>query len=281
MKLKSIKNLGQITENTYNLKIKNDHNYIAEGIVVANCHQAKADCLRRLLTGPFAHCPIRFGLTGTIPKEEFNQKSILSAIGPVISKLSAHTLQDMGVLSSCEVNILQLEDIIIAGSYAKEREYLLKNKERLSFMAKAIDEISKTGNTLVLIDRVESGKILTNLIEGATFVYGNTKLSDRKEQYDNISTSDNKIIIATYGVAAVGINIPRIFNLILIEPGKSFVRIVQSIGRGIRKAKDKDHVNIFDVCSTAKFSKKHLTERKKYYKEQKYPFNIQKINWQV
>jgi superfamily II DNA or RNA helicase len=84
--------------------------------------------------------------------------------------------------------------------------------------------------------------------------------------------------VATYGVAAVGINIPRIFNLVLIEPGKSFVRVIQSIGRGIRKAQDKDHVEIWDFTSTCKYAKRHLTERKKYYKEAKYPFTITKVN---
>ena len=89
----------------------------------------------------------------------------------------------------------------------------------------------------------------------------------------------NKIIIATYGVASVGINIPRIFNLILVEPGKSFVRVIQSIGRGIRKAEDKDFVQIWDITSTAKFSKRHLTKRKKFYNEAKYPFNVNKVDY--
>ncbi len=66
------------------------------------------------------------------------------------------------------------------------------------------------------------------------------------------------MIIATYGVAAVGINLPRIFNLVLIEPGKSFVRVIQSIGRGIRKAEDKDSVMIWDITSSCKFLKYFL-----------------------
>jgi len=90
----------------------------------------------------------------------------------------------------------------------------------------------------------------------------------------------NKIIIATYGVAAVGINIPRIFNLVLIEPGKSFVRVIQSIGRGIRKAEDKDSVQIWDITSSCKFAKRHLGQRKKFYKEANYPYNIEKINYE-
>ena len=85
--------------------------------------------------------------------------------------------------------------------------------------------------------------------------------------------------MATYGVAAVGINIPRFFNLVLLEPGKSFVRVIQSIGRGIRRAEDKDFVQIWDITSTCKFAKRHLTQRKKFYKEAHYPYTQEKTNW--
>ena len=94
-----------------------------------------------------------------------------------------------------------------------------------------------------------------------------------------VADATDKIIVATYGVAAVGINIPRIFNLVLVEPGKSFVRVIQSIGRGIRKAEDKDSVQIWDITSTCKFAKRHLTKRKQFYKEAKYNFTREKLEW--
>jgi superfamily II DNA or RNA helicase len=131
---------------------------------------------------------------------------------------------------------------------------------------------------LILVNRIDTGNKLIERLPDAVFISGAVKLEDRKEEYDEIKTSDNKVIVATYGVAAVGINIPRIFNLVLIEPGKSFVRVIQSIGRGIRKAEDKDHVQIWDITSTCKYAKRHLTERKKYYKDAKYPFTITKVN---
>ena len=109
---------------------------------------------------------------------------------------------------------------------------------------------------------------------------GGTKADDRKESYDEFATSDDVVAVATYGVAAVGINIPRIFNLVLIEPGKSFVRVIQSIGRGIRKAEDKDFVQIWDITSTCKFAKRHITTRKKFYKDANYPFAVEKVEWQ-
>ena len=126
----------------------------------------------------------------------------------------------------------------------------------------------------------QTTQLLQEAVPDSTFVSGSTKADDRKETYDEVKESEGKVIIATYGVASVGINLPRIFNLVLLEPGKSFVRVIQSIGRGIRKAKDKDFVQVWDICSTAKFSKRHLTERKKFYREAQYPFNITKVDYQ-
>ena len=119
-----------------------------------------------------------------------------------------------------------------------------------------------------------------HFIEDSKFISGGTKTDERKANYDSASTSDQIVLVCTYGVASVGINIPRIFNLVLVEPGKSFVRVIQSIGRGIRKAEDKDFVQIWDITSTCKFAKRHLTKRKHFYREAKYPFTIEKTEWE-
>ncbi len=249
-------------------------------VMVDEVHQAKADVLKKLLTGPFANVPIRWGLTGTIPKEEHEQVALQASLGTVVNNLSASELQDKGVLANCEVNILQLIDLKEYPNYQSELTYLVTDKQRLDYMATMIDKLSENGNTLVLVDRIKAGNgLLERLGDNAVFVSGSMKSKDRKDEYDDVADAQGKIIIATYGVAAVGINIPRIFNLVLIEPGKSFVRVIQSIGRGIRKAQDKDYVDIWDITSTAKFSKRHLTQRKKFYKEANYPFNIAKVDY--
>ena len=247
-------------------------------IIIDEVHQAKADVLKKLLTINFANAPIRWGLTGTVPKEKFEYESIRCSIGEVIHQVTANQLQEKGVLAQCHVNVLQVTDIKEFRSYADEYKYLVTDTDRMLWMGKKIKDIALSGNTLVLVNRIETGKILIDEMPDAVFVSGAVKTKDRKEEYDEIKTSNNKIIVATYGVAAVGINIPRIFNLVLIEPGKSFVRVIQSIGRGIRKADDKDFVQIWDITSTCKYAKRHLTERKKFYKEAKYPFTITKVN---
>lgn len=248
-------------------------------VIVDEVHMAKADVLKNLLTHNLCNAPIRWGLTGTVPKEKFEYEQIFASIGPVIGGIKAHELQDAGVLSACHVKVLQLIDLPAFRSYADELKYQVTNEDRMRFISETIKTIAETGNTLVLVGRIETGNFIINEIEDAVFVSGNVKTKDRKTEYDEIKTSTNKIIVATYGVAAVGINIPRIFNLVLIEPGKSFTRVIQSIGRGIRKAHDKDFVQIYDITSTCKYAKRHLTERKKFYKDAKYAFEINKVDW--
>jgi superfamily II DNA or RNA helicase len=249
-------------------------------VIVDEVHMAKAEVLKNLLTQNLCNAPIRWGLTGTVPKGDFEAQPIFASLGSVVGGIKAHELQEMGVLSTCHVNIVQMIDLPEFKQYQEELKYLVTDDDRMIYISKLIKKISLTGNTLVLVNRIDSGKFLINELPEAVFVSGEVKTKDRKEEYDEIKTSDNKIIVATYGVAAVGINIPRIFNMVLLEPGKSFVRVIQSIGRGIRKAEDKDFVQIWDITSTCKFAKRHLTERKKFYKDAKYPFTLDKVDWQ-
>ena len=273
----------------FNLHIETDHNYIVEGAVVSNCHMAKADVLKTILTQNITNAPIRWGLTGTIPKLDIDFMNIKVALGDVINHVKASDLQKQGVLSDCHVNIVQTNEWKEFGSYAEELKYLVTDKTRLEYITKLVKNISESGNTLVLVDRLECGRmlqlglsILFSTVADApdvAFISGEVKSKDRKEEYDEVKTASNKVIIATYGVAAVGINIPRIFNLVLIEPGKSFVRVIQSIGRGIRKADDKDFVNIYDITANTKYAKRHLNERKRFYREANYPFTIEKVKY--
>jgi superfamily II DNA or RNA helicase len=248
-------------------------------VMVDEVHMAKASVLKNLLTQNLCNAPIRWGLTGTVPKDDFEAQPIFASIGPVIHRVAAHELQEAGVLSNCHVNVTQLIDHPEFKSYTDELKYLVTNKDRMMFISKLIEGIANSGNTLVLVNRIDTGRMLIENIKDSVFISGEVKTKDRKSEYDEVKTADNKIIVATYGVAAVGINIPRIFNLVLLEPGKSFVRVIQSIGRGIRKADDKDFVQIWDVTSTCKYAKRHLTHRKKFYKEAQYPFTLEKIDW--
>lgn len=253
------------------------------GLVAVICDEVHSvknmGVLHSLLTSTFSNIPVRWGLTGTIPEEEYNQVSLFSAIGPQIGKLTAKELQEAGHLAQCHVNILHTQETVAYKDYQSELKYLTTNKHRLGWLAEKIKDIAKTGNTLILVDRIESGQALHELIDGSTFISGKMKADKRKEHYKEINFENNAIMIATYGTTSTGISINRIFNLVLVEPGKSFVRVIQSIGRGLRKADDKDSVNIYDVASKCKFSNRHLIKRKKFYAEVEYPFTVEKVTY--
>jgi superfamily II DNA or RNA helicase len=249
-------------------------------VMVDEVHKAKADVLRDQLSGIFRNVPIRWGLTGTIPKDEFEAVGCICSIGPVIGSLSSKELQDKGVLADLDINILQLQDGVLGfSSYAQELKWLVTDSKRIDQVSNIVKGLSNSGNTLLLIDRIATGEMLMERNPDWVFISGEMKTTDRQKEYDEVSDANNKIIVATYGVAAVGINIPRIFNLVLLEPGKSFVRVIQSIGRGIRKAEDKDYLQVIDLTSNLKYSKRHMTKRKEYYKEQNFRYTMTKVEY--
>ena len=250
-------------------------------VIVDECHKAKADVLRRILSGSLGKVALRWGLTGTLPEEDHEKVAVLATIGEVSKVITAVELQDKGYLSNLHIDIIQTQDVApLFDGYQSELKWLVTDKKRIQFLADHIQEnIVESGNTLILVDRVETGKKLEESIPDSVFIYSQVKSKDRKTEYKSAQKQDNKVFIATYGVASTGINIPRIFNLVLIEPGKSFVRVIQSIGRGLRIAKDKDFVNVYDITANCKFSKRHLAKRKQFYRNAEYPHKVNKVSY--
>ena len=113
------------------------------------------------------------------------------------------------------------------------------------------------------------------------FVYGQDKSSVRKQIYKMFDEHDNIVVISTFQLASTGLNIKRIFNLVFVDAGKSFTKIIQAIGRGLRKARDKDFVNVYDFYSNLKYSKRHASTRKSFYKEQNYKFTVKEVDYEA
>ena len=247
-------------------------------------HMATGHQVKSIVEQTFSKVPLRYGITGTIPKDKSDYMCLRTAIGPKIDEqVEAKELQDKGFCSKCEIFCLRLEDERTFMSWQDEKEYLSNDKERLTFIANLISQIVKNQkNTLVLIDRIKTGedleKMLLSLNVDAIFLSGDVKSTKRFDEYEKVKTTDNKCIIAIDKIASTGLNIPRLFNLVFIDYGKSFTKVIQSIGRGLRKANDKDFVKIYDISSKTKYSKKHFNERIHYYDEAQYPFQILNID---
>jgi len=155
-------------------------------VIVDEVHQAKADVLKQILTSVMGQVPIRWGLTGTIPKAKIESLSLTISLGPVIGSLAASTLQEMGVLSQCHVNIVQLQDGMEFTNYQSELKFLTSDEKRMSKIAQLASTVKDTGNTLILVDRIEAGQLLHLKLEelgvpedNVVFVSGGTKGTTR------------------------------------------------------------------------------------------------------
>ena len=264
-------------------------------IVVDEAHGLKGPVLRELLLNHGKNIPFRFGVTASLPKAKTGVMEVKISVGPTLHEIPSHKLQEMGHLAQLRIDIMQTEidltpqyqDYLevtedeppltyrkFADSYlpdfTAEKKYLHSHDERTQWIADYIQAQHSLGlgNVLCLVNGINFGKKLTKLIPGAIFLSGKNKVEERKEAYDLFKHRNDVTVIATVNIAGTGLDIPRIFQLIGVDMGKSFVRTIQSIGRGLRKAADKDMVVYTDICSDMKYSRKHLFQRKKYFKEQ-------------
>lgn len=246
-----------------------------QAVIVDEAHGAKAEVIKNLINNHGKHIAYRWGVTGTWPKPEDDQYSLKCSIGLPVCEVSAAWLIAHGYLSSLDIECIETQETEEdMPDYASEKGYLSKMDERLdAIAAELMAARDKHGNTLALVNSIAQGHMLADRIPGAVFLSGSDDTKARKAEYDKYADVNGIILIATFGIASTGLSINRIFCMAMIDAGKSFIKCIQSIGRGLRKKGDKSHVHVLDICSKMKFSKKHSKDRRAYYKEAEYPYN--------
>ena len=240
-------------------------------------HGIKASVAQKLINESGKHIAFRFGVTGTFPKPECDQMSLHSSIGPILKEIPAKWLIENGYLSEVEIEPIELNETYIDEEfpdYTAEKAFLSKSPARMETIANLIvSKCAKHGNTLVLVNSIPFGEKLASLIKGAVFLYGASPKDLRKEHYEMFDQHDDLIVIASSGIASTGISIDRVFCLCLVDAGKSFIKTIQSIGRGLRRGRDKSFIHVTDIYSKLKWAKKHYKDREKHYKEAGYPIS--------
>jgi len=295
--------------------LQNIPQFVAEFdmVLVDECHGAKSKVVKDLLSVTGRNVQYRFGVTATIPKPELDRQTILGVLGNIKHEIPSHELIAAGHLAGLDIEITQLiEDFheeyqeyvesLKVGfpvpsysqwktkyfiDYNAEKSFIRGNTKRTNHIAQELVNRSLVGNgnVFALVDSVAFGKKLTKSVRSRTdaehvyFVHGQDKVEDRQAIYDLFKDNDGIIVIATVHCAGTGIDISRIYNLVLIDLGKSFIRTLQTIGRGLRKANDKAYLLAWDISSDLKYSKRHLGERTKFYKEAKYPHKKTKVDY--
>lgn len=255
-----------------------------QAVIVDEAHGVKANVIKELVNVHGKHISHRYGCTGTFPKPVADQYNLKLSIGKIVREVTARWLMDNGYLAEIEILPVETQDEDPdLPDYASERAYLTKHGDRNVALAKLIQELrEKHGNTLVLVNTqgLQAGRDLVEMIPGSVYLDGDSKKGVRRDYYDQYATSNDQCGVVSAGIAAVGIDLPRIFCEVLLDAGKSFVKCIQGVGRSLRMAEDKKKVIVVDVYSKLKYSKKHYKERVKYYKEAEYPLlDVRKLRY--
>lgn len=236
----------------------------------------------------------RIGTTGTLDGTKTHKLVLEGLFGSVKNIVSTKELIDKKHLAEFTIKCLLLkhnDSICQAGknfTYQQEIEYLILNASRNKFISNLC--LSLEGNTLLLYQYVEKhGKILFDLIEKSAsgrkvfFIYGDTDVEIREQTRSIVENERSAIIIASFGVFSIGINIRNLHNIVFASPSKSRVRNLQSIGRGLRRSETKSSAVLYDIADDMRYKKRenftlrHFQERIKLYGEEKFPFRIYKI----
>ena len=257
------------------------------GCVIGDeAHMFKAKSLTGIMT-KLNQCKYRFGLTGTLDGTQTHQLVLEGLFGAVKKVVTTKELIDKNTLANLKIKcvILKHDNIREKMTYAEELEYLVTNEKRTDFVVNLLRHLN--GNTLCLYQLVEKhGKILNDKMkdcENVYFVYGGTDTSEREKIRGLVEKQTKSTTIASYGTFSTGINIRNIHNIVLASPSKSKIRVLQSIGRGLRTSSNKDSVLVYDIADDISYNDRrnftlnHFTERLNIYNEEQFDYDISKV----
>lgn len=235
----------------------------------------------------------RTGTTGTLDNTQAHKLMIEGLFGRCFSVTTTKNLMDDKILSTLTINSILLNyDIkdyqeIKKCSYQSEIEWIILNKKRNDFICNLANSLD--GNVLVLFNYVEKHGIplfnqLNSMNKKDVFmIYGKTDIEQRELIRNIVDKHSNSLLVASYGTCSTGINIKNINAIIFASPSKSVVRILQSIGRGLRKSDRKDKALVFDIGDNLSWKSyrnhtlRHMDERIELYTKEKFTYSIKNI----
>ena len=259
------------------------------------CHQAKAESIN-FIGQKLSKAWFRIGTTGTLDQAQAHRLSIEGILGPAVQFIQTKNLMNKGLLAKLGIDCLMLkyteeEKLFIKGKkYIDELKWIVTNAKRNEFIKELA--LRTKGNTLILFNYVEDhGKPLAALLEAAGtdrkiyLIHGKTEADSREYIRRVIDKESNAILVASYGTTSTGINIVNLDNIIFASPTKSIIRLLQSIGRGLRVSAKKKTLKVFDIVDDLSWKSyknhifKHFEERVKIYKREKFDFAIHSMSF--
>lgn len=261
-------------------------------VIGDEAHLFKAKSLTDIM-GKLTDCPYKFGFTGTLDGTETHKLVLEGLFGPVKKVTTTAELISNNTLSKFRIKAIVLnysDDIrksIKSATYQDEVGFLSSHIPRHNFIVKLA--LSLKGNTLILFKNIDHGKVLNSMLEqhGTTrklyYVDGGVKGEIREDVRKEIESLQDGIITASLGTFSTGINIKNLHNVIFTCPSKSRVKVLQSIGRGLRKSQHKEVFTLFDIAddltwkSKKNFTILHFVERIGMYNEEKFDYKIYNV----
>ena len=261
------------------------------GCVVGDeAHMFKAKSLTSIMT-KLHQCKYRFGLTGTLDSIQTHHLILEGLFGAAKKIISTKELIDRKTLANLKIKCIVLKHPPIREkmTYDEELKYIVGNDERNNFIINLMLHLN--GNTLCLFQLVDKhGQILYDKIKDKEnenlpifFVYGGTSTEDRENIRTIVDKEKNSITIASYGTFSQGINIRNINNIVLASPSKSKIRVLQSIGRGLRRSTTKNSILIYDLADDISYKERqnytlrHFIARLSIYNEEEFNYEIKKV----
>lgn len=259
-------------------------------LIVDEVHKLRRDnkvnkIIRKIRT------PHKFGFTGTMPTDLLDQWNIIGKIGPILYERMAHQLRDENYVAKSLVLILDIvyktlpdynfSDAGSTENYVAEVEFMIQNEFRNMVIAQLSQNFSN--NALIMVDRIEHGIALyQKLTEHLTdkqifFIQGDVEVEERKRVQDLMECSTNVVCVAISKIFSTGINIKNLHYIVFAAGGKAKVKIVQSIGRGLRLHESKDILTVIDIGDRLQYGIKHLEERKKLYATEQIKYTTKTI----
>ena len=258
-------------------------------------HLFKAKSLSTLMD-KCVNANYRFGTTGTLDGTETNKLVLEGLFGPVFKVTTTVKLQESKELADLDIKVLLLrypndECAKLNGkTYQEEVDYIVTCEKRNRFITNLT--VDQKGNTLVLFQFVEKhGKVLFDMIRDAVgedrkvfYVSGEVDASDREQIRGIVEKQKDAIIVASLGTFSTGINIRNLHNIVFATPSKSQVKVLQSIGRGLRKSDDGSVTKLFDIADDfhmkgyRNFTLRHSAERIKIYTKEGFKYKVFPIN---
>ena len=285
---REVTNANEVTITTWQSVFRMEKSFFKDYDVIIGdeAHLFKSKSLVNIMT-KLEHAKYRFGFTGTLDGTQTHKWVLEGLFGPSYKVTKTDKLMKEGHLSQLDIQCLVLKHPPKKfETYEDELQYLISHEQRNNFITNLALDLK--GNTLILYSRVEThGAILYEKINNIKhtdrkvfFVHGGVDAEQRESIREITENEKNAIIVASYGTFSTGINIKRLHNVIFASPSKSRVRNLQSIGRVLRKGKDKVKATLYDIGDDCTYNSKknytlnHLIERIKIYNEENFNYEI-------